>query len=273
MCNGDGILELRRTDGTLTYEITGNGNAGLVCVPSIGDLKEEYRFLTPKLVSAGYKVITMDIRGIGDSSTTFKDYSAMSMGSDILSLIDSTHKNAPAWVVGCSLSASSAVWAASRSPDKIAGIILISPAIRNAPIPLGNRILYNFALRAPWGAGLWTNFYRSLYKKNPPEDFQDYLRKLKSNLSEKGRMRAVRLMTFSPKEECVEALGKVKCPAMAIFGSRDPDFKDPVKEMEWLKSKFEVETEVIDDVGHYPHVETPHEIATKILQFIKSSEK
>ena len=263
-------MESRRDSGVVSYDVFGEGDSTVICVPSIGDLKEEYRYLVPKLRESGFRVITMDIQGMGGSPSDFTEFSAVAIGSDIIALIDTACGGKPAWVAGCSLSACSAVWAAVESPENVAGLVLISPAVRDEAIPLANRILYWVALRTPWGPGLWTGFYRSLYRKNEPHDFEVYLSKLKENLSERGRMRSVRIMTFASREECTKRLDKVRCPVIAIYGSEDPDFKEPGKEGEWVKKKTDAQVEIFEGVGHYPHIEVPDEVASKITSYIHS---
>ena len=81
--------------------------------PGFGDMKEEYRFLAPKLVAAGYRVVAMDLRGHGESSTGWHDHTCAAMGSDMLALIE--HLDAgPAMIIGTSMSAGSAAWAAAE---------------------------------------------------------------------------------------------------------------------------------------------------------------
>ena len=46
----------------------------VVAVPGMGDLRSTYRHLAPALVDAGFRVATMDLRGHGDSDTTFNAY-------------------------------------------------------------------------------------------------------------------------------------------------------------------------------------------------------
>ena len=59
---------LKRPEGAIAYDDTGNGPL-VVCAPSLGDVRGEYRLLAPQLVDAGYRVVTMDLRGLGESST------------------------------------------------------------------------------------------------------------------------------------------------------------------------------------------------------------
>ena len=60
-------------DGRIAFDDQGHGPL-IPCVPGGGDLRSQYRFLTPQLVAAGYRVVTMDLRGQGESSVTWPEY-------------------------------------------------------------------------------------------------------------------------------------------------------------------------------------------------------
>ena len=59
---------LQRPEGRIAYDDRGDGRL-VVMVPGLGDVRAEYRFLAPLLVAKGYRVVTMDLRGHGQSST------------------------------------------------------------------------------------------------------------------------------------------------------------------------------------------------------------
>jgi alpha-beta hydrolase superfamily lysophospholipase len=59
-------------DGRIAFDDQGQGPL-ILCVPAGGDLRSQYRFLTPQLVAAGYRVVTMDLRGQGESSVTWPE--------------------------------------------------------------------------------------------------------------------------------------------------------------------------------------------------------
>ena len=47
--------------GTIAYDDVGPRDGQVVvCVPGMGDVRQEYRFLAAKLVERGYRVITID---------------------------------------------------------------------------------------------------------------------------------------------------------------------------------------------------------------------
>ena len=74
----------------IAYDSAGSGPL-VVGLPGLGDVRQQYRFLAAQLVEAGYRVVTMDIRGQGESSVGWPAYSVAGVGSDILALIQDLH--------------------------------------------------------------------------------------------------------------------------------------------------------------------------------------
>ena len=56
------------------------------------------------------------------------------------------------------------------------------------------------------------------------------------------------------------------------MGTKDPDFKDPVAEANWLAEQTHGKVMIVDGAGHYPHVEMIDKTAQPIVDFLKSSE-
>jgi pimeloyl-ACP methyl ester carboxylesterase len=108
----------------------------VVAVPGMGDLRSTYRFLVPALVEAGYRVATMDLRGHGDSDATFAEYDDVAAGTDLLALVHELG-GGPAVLVGSSMGAGAAAWAAAEGPDLVRGLVLTGPFVRNAPVGRG----------------------------------------------------------------------------------------------------------------------------------------
>ena len=52
---------LQRGRGRIAYDVQGEGPL-VVCLPGMGDIRALYRFLTPALVDAGYRVIDRTIK-------------------------------------------------------------------------------------------------------------------------------------------------------------------------------------------------------------------
>jgi pimeloyl-ACP methyl ester carboxylesterase len=209
----------------------------------------------------------MDLRGHGGSSTDWNDYSPEAIGTDLLALMRHLDIDS-AIVVGTSFAAASGVWAAGVSPQSILGLVLIGPFIRDIPLSIVQRFAMQVLLSGPWKVEAWSAYYSSLYATKKPADFAEYQHKLKMNLYEKGRFDALSAMMFASKAVCEKQASNVKVPSLTIMGTKDPDFKDPRKEAEFVAQKLSGDYCMIEGAGHYPHVEQAEFVGSKILEFL-----
>jgi pimeloyl-ACP methyl ester carboxylesterase len=249
----------------IAYDISGSGPL-VVCSPSLGDLRGEYRYLIPKLIENGYRAASMDVRGHGETSPHWPDYSVAGVGSDMLTLARHLD-NGPAFLIGTSMSAGAAVWAAAEEPDLVAGLILIGPFVRGET-NLQNRLLFSVLFARPWGPSAWLKYFSTLFPTRKPQDYQTYTTRLKSNLAEKGRLEAVREMMNASKAASEARLERVTTPTLIIMGSKDPDFKNPAGEAQEIAAILNGQVQIIEDAGHYPHVEMPELTAPAVLSFL-----
>lgn len=257
-------------DGRLAYDDSGGAGPVVICVPGLGDVRQQYRFLAPLLEKSGYRVVTMDLRGMGESSVAWPDYSAAAVGDDIVAMVKHLGVK-QAWVVGNSMAGAAAVWAAATAPDRIAGIVLIDPFVRDVPVGLGTRMLLSLAMRRPWGPSFWTMYYKSLYKTTPPADLDSYTAALKTNLNEPGRFAVLQAMVDASKANCEARMDQVKAPTLVIMGAADPDFSDPKAEADLVSERLHGEEFMVAGSGHYPHAEMPGGVATEMITFMRSS--
>lgn len=258
---------LKLAEGSIAYEDSGGSGPLVICVPGLGDVRQQYRFLTPILVGARYRVVTMDLRGMGESSAAWSDYSAAAVGSDIVALIE--HLGATrAVVIGNSMAAAAAVWAAAQAPDRVSGIVLIDPFVRDIPTSWATAALLKIAFVRPWGIAAWSAYYGSLYPTSKPSDFDDYRAALRRNLSEPGRLDALHAQLDASKASCEARIAAVKAPVLVIMGSKDPDFSDPAVEANLVATRLHGELIMVDGAGHYPHAEMPDKVGPAIIKFL-----
>ena len=257
---------LKVQDGTLAYDDTGAGSL-VICVPGMGDLRGEYRFLAPRLVAAGYRVVTLDVRGHGETSVRWPDYSVAGVGADILSMARTLNAG-PATIIGTSMAAGAAVWAAAEGPELIARIVLVGPFVRGGGSRLLARVMAA-VFSGPWGAGLWTTYYRRLYPSQKPADFETYVAALKANLREPGRLAALRQMLLARKDASDVRLERVAAPTLVLMGTRDPDFPDPAKEAALVAERTHGTAQMIEAAGHYPHAEMPDITSERVIAFLQ----
>jgi pimeloyl-ACP methyl ester carboxylesterase len=260
-------LYFNNQSGTIAYDDTGSGPL-VVCVPGIGDLRGEYRFLREHLVQAGYRVISMDIRGHGESGTTWEDFSVAGVGGDIVALLRSLEAG-PAIIAGTSMAAGAAVWAAVEAPELVAGLVLLGPSV-HGEVTWANRLLYTALFARPWGAAVWVKYFSTLFPTHKPDDFTEYCAALRANLSEPGRVEALLKLVLASKAAAEARLPRVTAPALVIMGSKDSDFKDPAAEAQWVADQVHGRHVMIPEAGHYPHVEMPDIAGAQILAFLDS---
>ncbi len=254
-------------NGTLAYDDAGSGPL-VICVPSMGDLRGEYRFLAPQLVAAGYRAVSLDVRGHGESSTDWPDFSVAAIGSDILALI--RHLNAgSAFVIGTSMAAGAGVWAAAEAPDLIRGLVLIGPFVRGAGDKFLQLMLTAMFAR-PWGPSMWLKYFSTLYPTRKPADFAEYSSALKANLKAPGRIEALHHMLNASKLASEQRLPRVIAPTVVLMGSKDRDFKDPEAEAKLVANSVRGTYQMIEHAGHYPHAEMPDITGPIILSALKA---
>jgi len=261
-------LFLSRPEGRVAYDLSGTGPL-VVCVPGMGDLRAEYRFLAERLVAAGFRVATMDVRGHGESDTSFADVSPAAIGSDIVALLESLNERG--FVVGTSMAAAAAIWAAAEARDRVLGIVLAGPFVRDVKVSALLRGMLRVLMAKLWGRAFWIRYYASLYPTAKPADFAEYRHALRKNLDEPGRFDALRGMMRASKQPCEARIPDVHAPTLVVMGTKDPDFPDASKEAREVADRLKGEVFLVDGAGHYPHAEMPDLVAPRIVSFLKEA--
>jgi pimeloyl-ACP methyl ester carboxylesterase len=254
--------------GRLAYTDVGAGPL-IIAVPGMGDLRSTYRFLAPKLVAAGYRVISLDSRGHGESSVSWDDYSVGAVAADILALAHALDAGA-AHVIGNSSGAGAAVIAAAREPKAIRSLILVDPFVRNVMPPWLMSAIFEPLLRGPWGAALWRMLFRKSFPTRLPDDFADEQARRDANLAEAGRFAALRRMMMASKIESERCIADVTAPVLVLMGTRDSDFPNPVKEAQHVADLSHGTVAMIEGAGHYPQAEMPDIVAAQLIPFFAS---
>ena len=258
-------LTLDNDNGRIAYDDTGGSGQCVVCLPGMGQLRSIYRFVVPRLKDAGFRVITMDVRGMGDSSATWKDYSELAIASDVIALLERLGAG-PAVIIGNSISAGAAVCIGADRPELVSRLVLVGPFVRQIPISSWKKLAFKLALAGPWGIGTWMNYQsRNLYPASKPSDLVEYDLALKRNLHEPGRMGAFRRMASTDHRAAESRLDRVRLPVLVVMGEADPDFPDPTAEAKLVAERLRGEAVVLPGLGHYPQAERPDEFLGQVL--------
>ncbi len=253
--------------GRIAYDEQGPADGQLVlCLHGLGETRRTYRLLAPKLAAAGYRVVTTDMRGCGESSARFTDYSPEAVGADTVALL--RHLGRPAILIGHSYTGASAVWVATETPELIRGLALLDSFVRDARI---NPVMSLLAKIIARSATLWTMYYKTLYPVRKPADFDAYVAELKASLRQPGHLAALSAMMGGSRADSATRVSKVACPALVVMGTKDSDFPDPAAEARWIADTLggPARIEMIDGAGHYPMADTVDTTADVVTAFLK----
>jgi len=260
---------LANEDGKLAFDDQGQGQL-VLCLPAGGDTRAEYRFLTPILLNAGYRVVTMDIRGQGETSAYWKDYSYEAMARDVEVLL--AHLNAgPAIIMGTSKSAGVAVTVAVNKPELVSKVIMAGPFARTKS-KVGSFLTAQILLSPIWGLRLFADWYNDKMYPIKPSDYAEQTAKMRAMLQEPGRLRALREMFTDSGDQLDARLAKLAQPTLIVMGEKDPDFPSPVKETQEYVARMPLAKPVVfvaPGAGHHPQAQLPAEVGKAILEFIK----
>lgn len=252
-------------DGRIAYDDVGDGPL-IVATPAMLDLRSELRFLIPLLVRAGFRVVTLDQRGMGETSGEWPAYGSIPLAHDLMALIRHLDSG-PAIVYGTSNGAAAGVYVAAEAPELVRGLVLSAPFVRDGEMSWVQRRLMSI-MKIPF---LTLPIYMSYFPKwEPmrPADFDEHAAQLRANLEEPSRRGVIRAYMFQQSHREAELrLGKVHMPSLVIMGSGDVDWPDPMAEADWIVERLGSELMMLDGAGHHPHVEYPREIAEAVAAF------
>lgn len=259
--------------GRLAFDDTGHGEGlPVVLLPGMLDSRAAYRHLHPLLTAAGRRVVTMDLRGFGESSIIWDDYSPTAIAGDVLALLDHLGIER-AVLAGSSYTGATVVRAAADAPERVAGIVLLDAFVENPPpnavqravIALFGSLLVHFP--AFWG--LYQR--RFAYPGAWPADLDGYVDGLVAALRTPGRRTATRGHVrgdSAPQGWCAA----VRCPALVVMGSRDPDFPRPEAVADRQAAALNGRRVMIEGAGHYPMADAPRATADALLPFLTEAD-
>lgn len=257
---------LERPEGRIAYDVRGTGPL-LVCVSGMSDLRSTYRHLAPPLADTGFRVATMELRGHGESDTTFTEYDDRAAASDVLALV--SELGGPAVLVGHSMGAAASIIAAAERPDLVSGLVLLGPFARDPELNPIVRALFRVAMQPLWVRAVWKAYLPSLYAGRRPDDLDAHLAAVVESIGRPGHRRALSRTTRTSHRPAAEAIGAVRAPTLVVMGELDRDFDDPAAEARWVAGQLDGEVLMVPEAGHYPHAQRPDLVVPAVTAFAR----
>ena len=110
---------------------TGSGIAVVMLHAGVCD-RRSWREVGARLRDAGLDAVAYDRRGFGEVPPATEPFRHV---DDLLAVLDAVSPDAPAWVVGSSMGGGVALDGALEAPDRVAGLVLLAPALSGDPEP------------------------------------------------------------------------------------------------------------------------------------------
>jgi pimeloyl-ACP methyl ester carboxylesterase len=125
-------VEVPVADATLVGERwTGAGPAIVLLHAGVCD-RRGWHGLAGRLNALGWDVCAYDRRGFGEVPPAVRPFRHV---DDLLAVLGAVSPDAPAWLMGSSMGGGLALDAALEAPERVAGLVLIAPAISGDPQP------------------------------------------------------------------------------------------------------------------------------------------
>jgi len=264
-------LSVTRPDGTvgrIAYDDQGAGPVVLLA-PGMGTTRATFRHVAPLLLRAGYRVVTVDYRGLGESDTGWAEYSSAATAEDLAALI--RHLDAgPVLFYSNSYTSASSVHLAADHPELLRGAVLAGPFVRTLPAPnLIARAMGALITKPMLTRPMWLAWYPHMFPKRPA-DYDRMRAAVDANLREPGRTAAFAAMTRGSHDRAEAALPRAKAnavPTLVIMGTADEDFPDALAEGRFVAENLGGRLVTLEGYGHQPHEETPEQIAELVVGF------
>jgi len=279
-------------NGDLRFSALGMGEGALVlCLHGFPDNLHSFRYQLPALAEAGYRAISLSLRGYEPSSIPANgDYSVESIASDVIAVMDQLACN-KAHLIGHDWGAAVAYAAAAAAPERFESLITMAVPHPGRFAREGLRIPKQ--LKNSWYMGFfnipWLSdwvvarhdfaFIRKLWRDWSPSWTPDApaLDGVIDGLSQPGVLSAtlgyyraalsLQALTMSVED----AHYPVPVPTLALTGERDgcidsEEFERLMKPQDFPRG---LAVERVLQAGHFLHQEQPQRVNALILRWLE----
>lgn len=248
---------------SLFYEDAGSGGVAALLLHELGGSSQSWRAVVP-LLAADRRVLAVDLRCAGRSEKPPGPFSLADVADDVAALLDILAQGEPVDVIGAALGSLVGALLAIRHPAKVSRLLMaaVAPGMAGpARVYLAERAekVRVVGMRGVAEASLANSFpesraaeraaYRGIYLGNDPAAYAE--------LS----------LALSRLELRAADWGSIRAPTLVASGAHDFLWPPPIgREVAALVpgARFAV----LDDAGHFPHLQTPASLARRAKDFL-----
>ena len=251
-------------DININYEIIGDGQP-LLFIHGLGSSLRDWEEQIP-VFSKKFKVITLDLRGHGQTDKPKGPYSISMFAEDIAELIKSL-KIDPVHVVGISLGGAIGFHLAIDHPDITKSLVVVN---MSASVPIKSLkekqmfFLRVLIVKMMGMKKMGEVLAKRLFIKPEQEELRE---KMASRWAENDKKAYLSSLKTLKNWSVLERLQEIKCPTLVI--SSDEDYTPLSDKEEYTAMIPNAKLVVIEDARHAVSVEKPGELNTILMDFLK----
>ena len=263
------------TDGiSINYEIAGEGDC-LILIHGFSDNLTMWYNQVPEF-SKRYRVLTLDVRGHGETEAPEGEFSITLFAKDLRELLSALHIER-ACVLGYSMGGRIALQFALDYPEMVSGLVFANSGIAGVDYQVDEEQMKEMMERRQQMIEMFktadieliadTMAERSMspgMRDTDPALFQKY-KEIKMKNSPKYYtpiMQAMMTAAADPPD-----LSRLKCPVLIIAGERDGFM--PLDLAEYMKKTIRRANLKVFPTGHASALETPKEFNQAVLDFMR----
>ena len=241
----------------LQIEDTEKGDTALVLLHGLTATRRYVLQGSRLLARAGFRVVSYDARAHGESdpATDPAAYEYSDLVSDLIGVLDDRGLER-AVLIGHSMGAHTAIRAALEAPERVAGLVQITPAYTGTPYADPEALAYWDRLAAGLAADGVDGFMRAY---EPPADprWRDAAVKFTRQRIERHKhpeelARAVRIVPRSEAFDGLARLGEIDVRALVVASRDEADPTHPFEVAEEYASRLPNADFVVEDPGEPP---------------------
>lgn len=263
---------------TRVLELHGNGPPFLL-VHGFTDSADTWRALLQKFAASGRAAVAFDLPGFGVAQPMPPGPVMPRFEAAVVDLSAglTTQYGHPPVIVGNSLGALVVMWTANRRHAQISGMVSVCPGGLRHPIwvPLmatapATRIA-ELVMTSPTRPAILRFVLEHLLATNRTRDIVDHVPRYLSHLNaERVAHQLTIFRRFLSEDDYPIDLGKIECPTMFVFGSRDRlllNDANRVRVQRIARRIDHAEQYTLTGIGHVPQLEAAEDLRNLLEQF------
>jgi pimeloyl-ACP methyl ester carboxylesterase len=263
-------------DGFTHYELSNPENENTVIL--VHGFSVPYFIFDPTFeffTASGFRMVRYDLFGRGFSDRPARRYNLDFYVKQLEDLLDALRSTRPVSLVGLSTGGPITAAFTARFPERVDKLVLIDP-VGAKPLPF-TRILKVAAmpivgetiLSLVRSGRAVNNIASNFFDRELVDHFQArYIDQMEYKGFRRGILSSLRNGLLDPILEIYERVNKLDKPVLLFWGRNDPTV--PFEHSATLRAAIpKLEFHAIENCGHVPHYEKPHEVNPILLGFLR----